>query len=389
MKKYFNKIALGLALLSPAMSWSQSTNSINLSITNESFQKLAGGVFNIDLLAEIKKVRPVGAIEIQMIRVDAKASLGGAQMVLKINNQGNDTVVVETDPDQFNVETASTYRRYELRNMDRSIIRSAVLSIQNIVKVKSIEVVLGAAQEPAVFGRYATDAASAIGASYGSDDTRPTDQALSEITASYYGTDEASVLAQQQAQAQASAKAIAEAEAARIAEEEIRNTRSNMAAILNRARGEDAYSVRYYLQDALRFYRDQAALSNPVIPLSEISDYYSSLQALLSQKEYEENERARQLALQKEAERRAFEAARPRPNYAAKDQCLKAKKKKAVGPKPKKEFCIGEYLPGVFSASAGQAQIIDIDKRGKNLIILFDNSNDLTSYPIDNLPNAR
>lgn len=117
-------------------------------------------------------------------------------------------------------------------------------------------------------------------------------------------------------------------------------------------------------------------------------NYIAQLQTLLTSKQEEAFRIAEAERLRKDRERRAFEAARPRPNYAAKDQCLKAKKKKAVGSKPKKEFCIGEYLPGVFSYPR-TAQIIDIDKRAKNLIIVFDNSNDLVSYPIDSLPNAR
>lgn len=385
MKKYFNKIALGLALLAPAISWAQSTNSVNLMITNESIKKISEGIFNIDLIAEIKKVRPAaGIIEIQMIRVDAKAGIGGAQLTLKINNQGNDTMVVDTDPDQYNVEAASTYRRYELRNMDRSVIRSAVLTIQNPVKIKSIEVFIGAAQEPAVFGRYASNAAAAIGGGSGSDNTRPTDEAILAITATYYGTDEASVLAQQQAQAEASAKA----EAARLRDTkamEIRNWISN--GILSATYGNE-YTIRNKLSEAQNYYNDQRWTGEPILLEGEILNYIAQLQTLLTSKQEEAFRIAEAERLRKDRERRAFEAARPRPNYAAKDQCLKAKKKKAVGSKPKKEFCIGEYLPGAFSYPR-TAQIIDIDKRAKNLIIVFDNSNDLVSYPIDSLPNAR
>lgn len=391
-KKLWTGIALGMVLWAPTLTWAQASNSVNLSISNESFLKQAEGVFNIDLLAEIRKVSPAStSVEIQMIRVDAKAGLGGAQLVLKINNQGNDTQVVDTDPAQYNVDDASTFKRYELKNMDRTTIRSAVLAIQNVVKIKSIEVVLGTAQDVTIMGRYVQDAAAVIGGGSDNADTRPTTQAQSEILANYYGADDASIQALQQAQQKPAVTTQVQTQVpvttdpvdSYWATQKKAEIRQWIADGLYKAQRDDVSTSREYLSYATSYLSELRLSGTQILLEDEIVAYINQLKSIVTQKEQAYNV-AQAAKVRQTQQQAAVAAARPKVNYNAPVKCLKAAKKKAIG--NKKEFCIGEFLPGLYPQH-NAPQIIDIDKRANALIILFDYSNQPMSYPVDSLPN--
>lgn len=332
MTSSFSKLkglAVMLTLVVPALTWAQATNSVMINVTKDMIKAQVDGSKAIDLIAEIRKQRPAlssQAIELQMLRVQAKSNIGGAQLLLKINNDFVASAVVETDPDQFSVDDDRSYGTFELKNIDRSKINSASLQLQieSNIKVKSIEIVLGAVQEPAIFGRYAQDQATVIGGVDDSEerDMRPTDAAVAAIYGTYYGNDEDVILAQQQAQAEAAAKA----EQERIQQE----------------------------------------------TLQRQQQYYAELAR--------QEEEARLARL----EQARLEALRPKPNYSNPVQCVKAKKKKTNG---KKEVCIGEVIYGVWAAHS--PMVIDVNAKDKTIYLLFTTSNQPLVMKVDDLPNGR
>ena len=83
-------LAVGLAILSPALSWGQASNSVMIPLSSQVLRKQIDGSQQLDLLTELKKARPALAssvIEIQMVRLEAKTNIGGAQVFLKFNNE--------------------------------------------------------------------------------------------------------------------------------------------------------------------------------------------------------------------------------------------------------------------------------------------------------------
>jgi hypothetical protein len=181
-------------LLSPMMALSQATSSLLIPVTNQTVQMLAGNNAQIDLLKEARKLKPalnsVSNIEIQMLRLEAKSNVGGAQVFLKINNGFVASAVVETNPDQFLSSDPRSFERFELKNIDRTRISTASLQIQNIksLRMKSLEIIFGSVQEATVFGNYATQQINQVGGALLNDnrDVRPSRSAVSTIMANYY-----------------------------------------------------------------------------------------------------------------------------------------------------------------------------------------------------------
>lgn len=186
-------LTFGVGLLFPALSFAQATSSVMIPFNNKSVQVINADLAQIDLIKEIGLMKPAlkaRPIEIQMLRVEAKSSLGGAQIFLKINSDFMASAVVETNPDDFLSADLRTFSKFELKNIDRTAISAAAMVMQNFksLKVNSIEVIMGAVQEPAVFGRYAQQQIETVGGLSENRSVKPTAQAIQEIRAKHYGT---------------------------------------------------------------------------------------------------------------------------------------------------------------------------------------------------------
>jgi hypothetical protein len=182
-KKIF-AATLALGIL-PLLAHAQATRSVQLSPVRTNFQMMNGNLVGMDL---IKKIREVDAnlavaLEIQMVKVEARSGVGGSQLLLRINNQMVDSVVVETNPDQEN-----DIQRSELRNITRSDLNDAMLVVQNYnnIKISRIEVILGPVAEVTVMGRYANDQANRIGGVNDNQDVKPDDSTVATILQKYY-----------------------------------------------------------------------------------------------------------------------------------------------------------------------------------------------------------
>jgi len=180
-------------LLAPLLAWSQATSSVSIPVSLMIFQQLSNDTVRVDLLKEAKKMNPAlaQALEIQMVRVSAKAGVGGAQLFLRVGNDYVSSVVVDTDPALLASMDPRSYSRYELKNFNRGAVQQANLVIQSAAnaKIGAIEVVLGAAQEPVVMGRYNTQNAQRDPrlAQIDTQNLRPSSGTVDEIYQRYYG----------------------------------------------------------------------------------------------------------------------------------------------------------------------------------------------------------
>jgi hypothetical protein len=393
------ELALGFALFLPTICLAQATNSIVLQVRPQALQKQIDGSQQLDIIAELRKANPnldAASLEIQMLEVDAKSNIGGAQIFLRINNQFVASSVIETDPDQFFTEDINSYGRFELKNIERAQINSAILQIQNSanVKLKSIQVILGAVQEPAVFGRYAQDQAEVVG---GADmdnpdrDMRPTAEALAAIYGTYYGTGENVTTVQTEPTVEPVPQV--QPEQQQNNSYEARNLRSAMADGFLAAQAGDLATVSSYLSQARSYYRNQKsnAFGGQILIEEEVLQYIARLERLYDDKAFATRDQENRERLAREQQERQNRqkinqsGGRPQINDSAPVQCVKTKKKKVGG---KKEFCIGDFVSGVWP-NYNPPQIIDIDASSKNITLLFDYTNQPLVMSVESIPDAR
>ena len=187
-------------MVAPSLVWAQATSSVFIPITNQIFEKLAGDdMARINLIREVQKANPslraVSNLEIQMLRLEVKSGVGGAQVFLRINNEMMDSRVVETDPDKLESAEPNSFEKMELKNIDRSPMTEASFVIQAFsnIRIRSLEVILGAVQEPVVFGHYADAQISQIGGAVtvsetegSSESVRPNADTVNAIFSRYY-----------------------------------------------------------------------------------------------------------------------------------------------------------------------------------------------------------
>lgn len=196
-----NTLLATLVSVAGLTAFAQSTVSVFIPINPKNFEKMMGDdMARLNLLNEAKKLNPalksVPNLEVQMIRLEAKSGMGGAQVFLRINNKMVDSQSVETNPDIL--ETAYDFQRVELKNIDRALVNEASLVIQSFsnIRLQSLELVMGPVQEPVVFGRYADDQIANIGGVVNAsetegniDDVRPSAEVIAAITDRYYHQD--------------------------------------------------------------------------------------------------------------------------------------------------------------------------------------------------------
>lgn len=187
---------LAFGLLAPTLVFAQSTSTLDIAIDRQSIQILDDGDGRINLLAEALKQYPTlktsGPLEISTVRLDGRSGVGGAQVFLRINNNVVDGVVIETNSD-LQDKTDTEYKKFELKNIDRSPLTEASLHLQSgaNMRIKNIQIVLGSPQEPAIFGHYADQQVSQIGGGVADSSDEPTQAPTPEQVAAvmerYYG----------------------------------------------------------------------------------------------------------------------------------------------------------------------------------------------------------
>lgn len=403
LKSGFGKAIQALAVLTTAIwtspIYAQSTSVVTIPVNQETLVKYTDGTFRVDLLAELKKIQPATVnFEIQMIRFEAQTNVGGAQGLLRINNEYITGTPIETDPDLYGQSEPAAFQRFELKNNERAVIKSAffVLNTGSQIRVRNLEVTLGPVQEVQIFGRYADSQVSAVGGgSVEVGDARPASTTLESIFANYYGFDEATQATLAQAQAEKEAASAAELAAQQAASmERLRQEealREQLRYGIRLAQNGDLNSAQQTLSQGEGYLRQQS--QNEMGGLGfllkdEVIEYVAQLRQIVNQKEQAVRVQQQQIAQQQEALRRAEQQriqSRPQPNFSAKVKCVKAKKAKVGN---KKEFCIGEYVAGVWP-DHNPPQIIDIDQRTKNLIVLFDYTNQPLNVSVESFPDHR
>ena len=109
-------------LLLPVCAWSQATSSLLIPLNNQTIQRVDNYNSKIDLLKEARLLKPalknVSNIEIQMVRVEAKSGVGGAQIFLKVNNDLVAAAAVETNPDLFSSTDVRSFEKFELKSIN-------------------------------------------------------------------------------------------------------------------------------------------------------------------------------------------------------------------------------------------------------------------------------
>lgn len=138
----------------------------------------------IDLISELRKQHgasvPAGDLDLKKVVLDAKSRIGGGQIMLRVQ-RGNqvaryvDLTRVETDPELF--ETAEAFQKVQLVNFEASV-TTAELVILNPLRLRNLQIVLGASEEIRVAGTYGGfNASKALGL------TAPTKSSVAAVVA--------------------------------------------------------------------------------------------------------------------------------------------------------------------------------------------------------------
>lgn len=132
-------------LLFPSLLWAQTVPVMAPNAFNEKDVTL-------DLTQAVRRAGPSFA----GLRFKAKSGFGGVVVSLMVNNEVVSGVTIETDPAMLSYADPTTYMNYEIKNIEPVTVNSAALLIKNAtqLKMQSLEVILGAPQEPVVIGQY-------------------------------------------------------------------------------------------------------------------------------------------------------------------------------------------------------------------------------------------
>jgi hypothetical protein len=159
MKRSF--FSIWILTLAANFAWGQSLP-LQLNDQNVKLGSEGGGVvMQIDLLAVLRQQHgaavPAGLVEIKSITVEAKARMGGGQIMLKVQRDKGaarfvDLKRVETDPAIF--DTNEGFQQVELVNFERSL-TGAELVVVSGVRLRNLQVVLGAGEDLKILGTYA------------------------------------------------------------------------------------------------------------------------------------------------------------------------------------------------------------------------------------------
>jgi hypothetical protein len=222
-------------------------------------------------------------------------------------------------------------------------------------------------------------------------DMRPTAEALAAIYGTYYGTGENVTTVQTEPTVEPVPQV--QPEQQQDNSYEARNLRSAMADGFLAAQAGDLATVSSYLSQARNYYRSQKsnAFGGQILIEEEVLQYIARLERLYDDKAFATRDQENRERLAREQQERQNRqkinqtGGRPQIKDSAPVQCLKTKKKKVGG---KKEFCIGDFVSGVWP-NYNPPQIIDIDASSKNITLLFDYTNQPLVMSVESIPDAR